>query len=347
MDGGESTVYEKMLVGIDRMIEVRGSHGLPLMGHGDWNDAANMIGAGGKGETVWLGQFLHFVIHEIAPSMTRKGDQAKLAEYMQRAGEIKRIVNEQCWDGEWFIRAFKDDGAPVGAKGPKEGYIWINSQTWAVIGGISDADRLNKCMDSVEKHMGTEYGLTNIAPGYREPDPTIGLISRFRAGWKENAAVFSHASSFNIVARAILGRGSDAVDLFRRLLPNRRDADVYLMEPYVYSQFCAGPDSDDFGQGAFHWLTGTSAWMFRAMCDYIIGVRPELKGLRISPAVAPSWKSFSIRRNFRGCAYTIEFENPDGVETGVKQITLDGKAIRGNLLPMPTAKAHSVRVMMG
>jgi len=347
VDGGASTVYEKMITGIERMVRQRGPHGLPLIGKGDWNDAANGLGTKGKGESVWLAQFLCYVIGEIAPLMRQKDDHARLASYEERAGELKEIINARCWDGEWFVRAFRDDGRPLGVKGEKEGYIWINSQTWAVIADIADPKRLNTCLDSVEKHMGTPYGLTNLAPAYTKYDPTIGLITGFRAGWKENGAVFSHASSFNVVARALMGRGRDAVDLFRRILPSNK-ADNYLVEPYVYSQFCAGPDAGAaYGLGAYHWLTGTAAWMFRAMTDYIIGVRPELQGLRIRPVVDSGWKSFTMKRVFRGATYRFSFENPNGVETGVRQIYLDGKLIEGTLLPLPTQKQHQVRVVMG
>ncbi len=348
MDKGRSTVYEKMIAGLDRIMNNRGPHGLPLIGKGDWNDAANNLGSKGKGESVWLAQFLYYVIGEIEPFMKLKGDTAKLRRYRERAAEIKKIVNAKCWDGKWFVRAFRDDGRPLGVRGEKEGFIWINSQTWAVIAGISDQNRLNTCMDSVEKHMGTPYGLTNLAPAYTKPDPTVGLITGFRAGWKENAAVFSHASSFNVVARAILGRGRDAIDLYRRILPCVKDSDRYKIEPYIYAQFCAGPGAgEEIGEGAYHWLTGTAAWMFRAMTDYIIGVKPELNGLRIRPSVDPKWKKFSMKRVFRGATYQFSFENPKGVETGVKQIYLDGKPVEGTLLPLPTSKLHKVRVVMG
>jgi len=348
VDGGESTVYEKMVTGIERMIGQRGPHGLPLMGKGDWNDAANAVGAKGKGESVWLAQFLCYVIGEIAPLMRLKGEEAKWAGYDARATEVKKIINEQCWDGEWFVRAFRDDGRPLGVKGEKEGFIWINSQTWAVIAEISDQKRLNTCLDSVEKHLGTPFGLMNLGPAYTKYDPSVGLITGFSAGWKENGAVFSHASSFNVVARALMGRGRDAVDLFRRILPSSKTSDHYLVEPYIYSQFCAGPEAGKaHGQGAFHWLTGTAAWMFRAMTDYIMGVRPELNGLRIRPAVDPTWKAFSLKRIFRGATYQFAFENPNGVETGVKELYLDGQLVKGNLLPLPTQKEHKVRVVMG
>jgi cellobiose phosphorylase len=347
-DEGTSTVYQKIIQGIDRMFEKKGAHGLPLMKGGDWNDAANMVGAQGRGESVWLAQFLYFIINEVAPLMVHKSDTAKLESYRRRADELRKAVHDHCWDGEWFVRAFKDDGTPLGAKGQKEGFIWINSQTWAVISGISTPERMNKAMDSVEKHMGTPYGLTNLAPAYTKIDETIGIITGFRPGWKENAAVFSHASSFNVVARALLGRGKDALDLFKRILPTSKDSDKYLLEPYAFTQFCAGPASGkEFGRASFHWLSGTSAWMFRAMYDYIIGVRAEYDGLRVAPTVDPSWKTFSMTRRFRGSIYEFEFVNPQGKETGVKEVWLDGKQIPGTLLPLPTAPKHRVRVVMG
>lgn len=189
IDGGESSVFDKMVAGIDRMIEQRGAHGLPLMGEGDWNDAANMIGAGGKGESVWLGQFLYFVINEIMPVLEERSDTDRINRYVARAEELKSIVSSHCWDGDWYVRAFRDDGSPVGVKGSEEGYIWINSQTWAAIAEIDTPERLARCMESVETHMGTRFGLMNLAPAYSKPDDTIGLITRFRSGWKENAAV--------------------------------------------------------------------------------------------------------------------------------------------------------------
>jgi len=348
MDGGESSVYEKMLAGIDRMIGLRGPHGLPLIGGGDWNDPANRIGAGGKGESVWLAEFVYLVIAEIDPIMRAKKDLDKLAVYRRRAEELRKIVNEQCWDGQWFVRAFRDDGQPVGVRGQKEGLIWINSQTWAVIANISDQSRLNACTDAVERHLGTPYGLTNLGPAYTRYDRSIGRITCFRAGWKENGAVFSHASSFNVVARAMLGRGRDALDLYRRILPMTKDSTRYFMEPYVYAQFCAGPAAGhEMGQGAYHWLTGTAAWMFRAMTDYIIGVRAEWNGLRVRPVVDPAWKHFKLRRQFRGSRYEFEFLNPRGVETGVRQIILDGEPLEGDLIPLPTQPAHRVTVKMG
>lgn len=348
MDGGASTIYQKMLAGIDRMVDQRGPHGLPLIGKGDWNDAANRVGAEGRGESVWLAQFLYLSLKEITPFLELKGDAGRLERYKARAEELRRLVNETCWDGQWFTRAFRDDGRPLGVKGEKEGFIWINSQTWAVIADISDPKRLNECMDSAAKHMGTPYGMTNLAPAYTTYDPSVGLITAFLPGRKENAAVFSHASSFHVVARAMLGRGRDAVDLYRKILPSGRDARHYAVEPYVYSQYCAGPGAGELmGEGAFHWLTGTAAWMFRAMTDHIIGVQPQLDGLRICPAVDPSWKSFSMRRRFRGSDYTIRFENPGGVETGVRELRLDGKVIAGDKLPLPTAAKHEVVVVMG
>jgi len=347
IDGGNSTIYEKMTKGVERMLDTVGEHGLPLIGHGDWNDAANRIGADGKGESVWLAQFVYFVLNEITAIAERKGDTKRVESYKKYAQNMYDNVNKNCWDGEWFIRAFKDSGEPVGVKGQKEGFIWINSQTWAAISGISTSERLNTAMDSVGKYLSTDYGLMNLGPAYSQIDEEIGLITRFTPGWKENAAVFSHASAFNIVGRAALGRGDDAVDLYTKLMPALKDPDKYLMEPYVFSQFCVGPAQEkEHGRGAYHWLTGTAAWMLRAMGDYIIGVRPTFDGLEIDPTVKKNWTEFKMKRKFRDAVYDITFINENGKETGVSEIYLDGEKIDGSILPLPTEKEHFVRVIM-
>jgi len=347
IDGGSSTVYEKMTKGVERMLDTVGEHGLPLIGHGDWNDAANRIGAGGKGESVWLAQFVYFVLNELIEVAKLRCDNARVENYKTYAENIYKRVNESCWDDEWFIRAFKDNGEPVGVKGQKEGFIWVNSQTWAAISNISTPERLNMAMDSVNKYLSTDYGLMNLGPAYSEIDEEIGLITRFTPGWKENGAVFSHASAFNVVGRAVLGRGDDAVDLYTKLMPALKDPDKYLMEPYVFSQFCVGPaQSLEHGRGAYHWLTGTAAWMLRAMGDYIIGVRPTFDGLLISPAVSSDWKEFSMKRKFRNAVYNITFVNSNGQQNGVKEIYLDNEKIEGNTLPIPTKEIHNVKVIM-
>lgn len=348
IDGGASTLLEKMRAGIDRMIGQTGPHGLPLIGKGDWNDAANAIGAGGRGESVWLAQFLIFVIGELSPLLEKHGLTAAADTFRRRAADLRRIINETCWDGEWFTRAFKDDGSPVGVRGQEEGFLWINSQTWAVLSNCAPRERLEMCMDAVEKHLGTAYGLMNLAPAYTRIDESIGIITRFRPGWKENAGVFSHASAFNIVARARLGRGADAVDLFRRLLPASKEPAHYKMEPYIFSQFVAGPaDPESHGQGAFHWLTGTSAWMLRALTDHILGVRAEAGGLRIDPAVPPDWTEFSMRREYRGATFEIVFHNPTGAQTGIRNLKLNGCDVEGTLIPVQASgTSHRVEVTM-
>ena len=348
LDGGSSTMYQKMVSGIDRMISQQGPHGLPLIGRGDWNDAANGIGPKGIGESVWLAQFLYFILGEVLPICEHMQDLSRINAYCLRREELRERVNSDCWDGHWFVRAFKDDGTPVGVKGQKEGFIWINSQTWAVISGIAERSRLECCMASVQEHLGTPYGLMNLGPAYTKPDDSIGLITRFHAGWKENGGVFSHASAFNVVARALLGKGGDAVSLFKALLPCGKDPEFYLMEPYVFSQFCVGAgDPENHGRGSFHWLTGTASWMFRAMTDHIMGVRAEKRGLRIDPSVDPSWKTFSMKREFRGATYQFHFENPMGVEHGVQKVFLNGTLLPDNLVPLEKTGCHEVRVQMG
>lgn len=348
LDGPTLPLYQVVLRGLSRIASDRGPHGLPLIGRGDWNDAADQIGAKGRGESVWLAQFLCFVVHEVAFLLEARGDHALLADYRRIADEQNRIITESCWDGEWFIRAFKDDGTPVGARGPAEGFIWINSQTWAVMAGVGTPDQRQKAMDAVIRHLETPDGLMNLAPAYTQPDHSIGIITAFKPGWKENAAVFSHASAFNVCARAKLGRGADACRLFLNLLPVAKDPDRTGAEPYVYCQFVAGPAAGpEAGRGAWHWLTGTAAWMLRALADHILGIQASPEGLRLNPCVDPSWTTFSATRRFRGATYHLHFSNPHRVQTGITHIRLDGQPISGNLLPLPTAPTHHVEITMG
>lgn len=345
-EGQDLNLLGLMRLAMERMLSTRGAHGLSLMGGGDWNDAANGIGAGGKGESVWLSQFVCYAVSELAPLFERCGQAESARYFREQAVELEQALQAQAWAGDRFIRAFKDDGTPVGDGSDQEGALWINSQTWAVISRTDTPERLAACLDTCERELATPWGMNKLAPAFTRPDPSIGLITAFRPGWKENGAVFSHANTFHIVARAMFGRGKDAVRLYRQLLPDGRPQDLYKMEPYVFSQFCAGSDSEDAGEGAFHWLSGTAAWMFRALTHYIYGIRPEMDGLRIDPAVDPAWENFSMKRTFRGAEYQIRFHNPDGAETGVKKIRLDGQLIQGTLLPLPTAERHEVEVWM-
>lgn len=192
-------------------------------------------------------------------------------------------------------------------------------------------------MDSVREELDSEYGPKICAPAYREIDPNIGLITRCVWGKKENGAIFNHPTAWLIQAECMLGRGNRAYEYYRKLLPNRVDSDIYVAEPYVYSQYITSDEHSQPGRTSHSWQTGTAAWMFRVNFDYILGIRPHYDGLEINPVIPSEWKGFKAKRIFRGTTYDIEVRNPEGTESGVSEIRMDGKNIKGNILPVPDA----------
>ncbi|MFW6035535.1 MAG: GH36-type glycosyl hydrolase domain-containing protein [Halothermotrichaceae bacterium] len=348
LDGGEGTLYEHILKAIERLSVKPGIHGLPLFGGGDWNDSLNRLGEKGKGESTWLAQFIYYSIKEIKPLLEYKNDNEKLRFFEEIAEKMKENHEKHCWDGQWYIIGYNDNHQAVGTKNDRVGNVYLNTQTWAVISGIGDEERLEKAMDAVDEHLETEYGLSLVSPAYDRLDENIGVSSAFAAGMKENGAVFSHASAFNLLAKAELGRGDDLYRVYKKLLPSSKNPDKYMVEPYIYSQFAVGPDSPDFGRGGYHWMTGTAAWMFRIVLDYMLGIRAEYNGLLIAPCLPSKWGEFSITRPFRGDLYDISVSNPEGVQKGVKSIKVDGEIIEGSLIkPFMDGKKHQVEVVMG
>jgi cellobiose phosphorylase len=203
-------------------------------------------------------------------------------------------------------------------------------------------------MDAVDRYLETDYGLSILRPAYDQLDGNIGVASAFAPGMKENGGVFSHASAFNLVAKAMLGRGDDLYRVYRKVLPFTKDPEVYKVEPYIYSQFAAGPDSPDHGRGAYHWMTGTAAWMFRVVLDYMLGVKADYEGLRIMPCVPSAWTGYRVVRPFRGDVYEISVGKPEGSGCSIASLSLDGRALEGNLVPLVgDGCRHLVDVVLG
>ena len=348
LDGGDGTLYEHILKGIQRIAGEPGIHGLPLFGGGDWNDSLNRVGVEGKGESTWLAQFIYFTIKEIKPLFLHNNDEGALKKFEEIADKIKESHEKFCWDGNWYIIGFNDAHEPLGTKDDVVGNVYLNTQTWAVISGIGTKERLQKAMDAVDKYLETDLGLSLVSPAYDKLDEKIGTSSAFARGLKENGAVFSHATAFNLVGKALLGQGDDLYRVYKKVLPCMKDPDVYMVEPYIYSQFAAGPDSCDFGRGGYHWMTGTAAWMFRVVLDYMLGVRTDYDGLIIDPCIPGEWKEYELTRHFRGCSYKIYVKNPEGVQKGVKKILVDGNEQVSNLIkPLTDGQTHYIEVVMG
>ncbi|MCK5821919.1 MAG: hypothetical protein KAH17_08530 [Bacteroidales bacterium] len=323
----------------------RGKHGLPIFGRGDWNDTLDYIGGEDGGESVWGGMFYAAMLNKLIELLEYR--QIDASEVIRVRDLFHQAIETHCWDGEWYIRAFGEKDKKIGASANESGKIFLNTQSWAVIAGLPDEKKLLSSMNSVKKHLDTSYGPKICAPAYREIDPNIGLITRCVWGKKENGAIFNHPTAWLIQAECMLGRGNMAYDYYRKLLPNRVDSDIFVAEPYVYSQYITSNEHSEPGRTSHSWQTGTAAWMFRINFDYILGIRPHYKGLEIDPVIPSEWKEFKAQRIFRGTNYKIEVQNPEGVESGVKSIKVDGVSIEGNIIPRRDAEFCEVLVTMG
>ena len=347
LDDKEGTILDHLFAVVNFARSNLSFRGLPNFGRGDWNDTLDYIGGKDGGESVWGGMFYVAMLNRLIELVEYLKMSDKLKEIGRIRDKILEAIEKYCWDGEWYVRAFGEKRKKIGSKDNRYGKIFINTQSWAVIAGLPDRSRLIQAMDSARKMLHSEYGPKICAPAFREIDPKIGLITRCIWGKKENGAVFCHPAAWLIEAECLLGRGNAAFDYYKTLLPNRVDSDIFVAEPYVYSQYITSDEHESPGRASHSWQTGSAAWMFRVSFDYILGIRPTYSGLLVDPVIPSTWKGFRAERVFRGRRYKIKVENPDGVESGVSAITVDGKSIKGNILPMVDKPECRIYVRMG
>ena len=350
LDGGEGGLYDHCRRAIDRALSRFSPRGLPFIGEGDWNDGMNAVGRRMKGESIWLGHFLYYILKEFALIAAQRGEEETAAGYLSRAEELKDRINEHAWDGEWYIRATDDEGHRLGSKDCAEGRIFLNAQTWAVIAGTAPPERAETAMDSVERLLTREYGPLLFHPAYAKVDPKIGYLTRYTPGERENGGVYTHAATWAVAAACLLGRGDAAYRMYRNMSPIYRglDPEIYRAEPYVTPGNVAGPDSVNFGRGGWTWYTGSASWMLKAGIEGILGVRPVYEGLSVDPCIPSQWDGFKIKRKFRGAIYDIEVENPDHVCRGVKEIIVDGEQLQDDLItPFVDNATHTVKIILG
>ena len=329
-DGAGSSLYDHCTRAIDHALQRFSSRGLPLIGSGDWNDGLSAVGLEMKGESIWLGHFVHRILNDFSDLARRLGDRARAELYCTRAGQLKNVLNEHGWDGEWYYRATTDSGTKLGSKENKEGKIFLNAQTWAVIAGVAEGERAMAVLQAVEKQLEFKAGPLLLYPAYRRPDRGIGYLTRYAPGVRENGGVYTHAATWAVIAETVMGRGESAYRMASKINPiNRgRKPDEYFAEPYVTPGNIDGPDSPYYGRGGWTWYTGSAAWLFRVIHEYILGVRPTYEGLLIDPCIPARWRGFTVRRQFRGAVYRIHVRNPNHVEAGVVDACVDGASLR-------------------
>jgi len=253
------------------------------------------------------------------------------------------------WDGEWYVRYFDHTGKPIGSHTAEKGKIWINSNTWAVLSGFASPERAQTAMESVNKHLNTQYGLKLSAPGYNGFDRNIGGVTTYPPGAKENGGIFLHTNPWAMIAETLLGHGDRAFQYYTQINPAAKNdrIEMYEAEPYCYPQNILGDEHGQFGLARNTWLSGTSSWTYVASTQWILGLRPEIGGLRIDPCLPSAWEGFSAVRTFRGATYHIQVTKPQGVCKGVRTVTVDGMPIVGNLVPVLGQGTHTVDVVMG
>jgi len=347
-DHGEATVFEHLVQALQFSIDHTGEHGLVQGLAADWNDC---IQFGVEGESMFSTFLFANGLRVVRELAQLKGDEATAAWCAERSAIVGRAIDEHAWDGQWFIRGISATGAALGSAQATEGRIYLEPNVWAVISGVTSPDRARAAMDSVGTHLATEHGVELCHPPHTRSMPGIGLsLLVFPPGHKENGGIFCHANSWAIVAEGMLGRGRRAYDYYRSYLPARYEdaAEVHQTEPYVYAQFTHGSSSPRFGQSRNAWLTGTASWTYTAVTQYLLGVQPVLAGLRICPAIPPSWDGFEVRRRFRGATVTVRVSNPDHVESGVRSLAVDGVAVAGDVAPAALLREGAVvEVVLG
>jgi cellobiose phosphorylase len=343
------SLYIHCLKSIDKVLTRMSSRGLPLIGAGDWNDGLSAVGLDMKGESIWLAEFLYLVLTEFKLICELKDDKSTAQRYTAEADKLKEAFNKHAWDGEWFFRATKDSGKKIGSAENKEGRIYLNAQSWAVLSNITDAARQVKAMESVDKYLLKKNGTLLLYPAYTKPDKYIGYLSRYAAGRRENGGVYMHAATWSIRAFTKLKNGEKAYEIFKRLSPvnNGMNPDEYVAEPYVTPGNIDGPDSPNYGMGGWTWYTGSASWFQKIIVDDILGIRATEDGLVIEPCIPKEWDGYKIKRFFRGCSYNIEVINEKHVSCGIKKVIVDNEEYSGNILRTTGKKEADIKVYLG
>ncbi len=349
----QSSLYEHCLRAIERSLAV-GAHGLPLMGAGDWNDGMNRVGNGGTGESVWLGWFLHATLESFAPFCEARRETERAARYRMHMEQLRAALEQNAWDGDWYARAFFDDGTRLGSVQNEECRIDSIAQSWGVISGAADKQRARRAMAAVEEYLVRRGdGLVLLfTPPFDTSALDPGYIKGYVPGVRENGGQYTHAAIWMVIAYASLGDGDRAGELFALLNPiNHASTPAglykYKVEPYVAAAdiYAVAPHT---GRGGWTWYTGSSGWMYRAGLESILGFQLRGQRLRINPCVPRGWREFEIIYRRGATVYRIKVENPKGVSTGVVEVKLDGERLADHAIPLvDDALTHHVHVILG
>lgn len=353
-------------VSFNHVVNNLGPHGLPLIGRADWNDCLNLNcfstnpddsfqtstnKDGRTAESVFIAGMFVCIGKDYVAILEKRGRKEEAETAKGHIESMRRTVLEHGWDGEWFLRAYDDSGAKIGSSENDEGRIFIEPQGYCIMGGIGIEEGFaEKALESTRKQLDTQHGIVLVNPPYSGYHLNLGEISSYPPGYKENAGIFCHNNPWVIIAETILGQGDHAFEHYSKIAPAYREeiSELHRMEPYVYSQMIAGKDAKRHGEAKNSWLTGTAAWNFVAISQYILGVRPCFGGLVIDPCVPADWNGYTVTRKFMGATYRITVKNPSHVCKGVRTLTVDGEAVESTTLPgFSDGKVHEVEAVLG
>lgn len=364
--GSEVPLFDHLTLSFDHVIHNLGPHGLPLIGRADWNDCLNLNcfsndpnesfqttenrSEGSKAESLMIAGLFVVCGRDYAQLCRKMGKKEEAARATQHVVRMVEAVQQYGWDGDWFLRAYDFFGNKIGSKENIEGKIFIESNGWCAMAGIGlEEGMTEKALNSVKEHLDCEHGIVLNNPAYSLYYIDYGEISSYPPGYKENAGVFCHNNPWIIIGETLLGRGDRAWEYFRKIAPSYTEekSDLHKVEPYVYAQMIAGKDAFRPGEAKNSWLTGTAAWNFYVVSQYILGISPTYEGLIIDPCIPPQWDGFQVMRRFRGATYHITVKNPHKRMKGVAVIRLNGEALSNKLIPLqPTGSSCEVEVIL-
>lgn len=360
------SLFHHLTSSFDHVISNLGPHGLPLIGRADWNDCLNLNcfsndpnesfqttenkTDGSKAESLMIAGLFVVYGRDYVELCKNLGNENEAIRAQKHINNMVDAIKDHGWDGEWFLRAYDFFGNKIGSEENEEGKIFIESNGWCSMAGVGlENGMVEKALDSVKERLDTEYGIVLNNPAYTKYHIEYGEISSYPQGYKENAGIFCHNNPWIMIGETVLGRGDQAWDYYQKICPAYLEdiSELHKTEPYVYSQMIAGKDAFKPGEAKNSWLTGTAAWNYYTITQYILGIRPTYSGLEIDPCIPKEWKSFKVTRKFRNATYQIEIRNPNGVSKGISTITVDGNSIDGNIIPIQPEGEYQIKVELG
>ncbi|MFC2137895.1 GH36-type glycosyl hydrolase domain-containing protein, partial [Bacteroidota bacterium] len=339
-DKGEDTVLGHLKKTIEFNLERSGVHGLPCGLAADWNDCLVL---GQKGETVFVAFQLRFALDTYIEICNLLDKQDEINWASKHLENLDKNLDEHAWDGEWYLRAYKDDGLKYGSRNNEEGSLWLNPQSWSVYSGHASKEKAQKAMKAVSEKLATEYGVVICDPPYKKADLNVIKATLFNESMKENGAIFCHTQGWAIIAETLLDHGNQAYKYYRAFMPAAYNtkAEIREIEPYVYCQSTHGKFSPRMGASRLAWLSGAATWAYYSASQYILGVQPQYNGIKLDPCIPSDWTEFKISRRFRNKTLNIIVKNNNSIEKGVEKIIINGNELNGNFIPNELLKDNN------